>query len=271
MGANNRGSQLATTLAKLPNAEIAYICDCEENAIAKGIAAATSNGGPAPKGIKDFRKALDDKHVDALDLRRPQPLARRRHAHRPRRRQARLLRKAGQPHRRRRRTHDRRREELRPRPPDRPPAPQQPALPRHHRQSPRRRNRQRPLCKVHLLQQPPLHRPRQTNRAARLARLRPLARPRHRRALPRQRHPLQLAPLLALGQLRSRQQRRPHDRHLPLGPRRRLPNESHRRPAASSATTTISKRPTRATSSPTSTAAARSSGKASAGRPPTNR
>ena len=66
MGANNRGSQLATTLAKLPNAEIAYICDCEENAIAKGIAAATSNGGPAPKGIKDFRQALDDKHVDAL-------------------------------------------------------------------------------------------------------------------------------------------------------------------------------------------------------------
>jgi predicted dehydrogenase len=66
MGANNRGSQLAKTLAKLPNAEIAYICDCEENAIAKGIEAATSNGGPAPKGIKDFRKALDDKHVDAL-------------------------------------------------------------------------------------------------------------------------------------------------------------------------------------------------------------
>src|SRR3954468_8316367 len=66
MGANNRGSQLATTLAKLPNAEIAYICDCEENAIAKGIAAATSNGGAAPKGIKDYRQALDDKHVDAL-------------------------------------------------------------------------------------------------------------------------------------------------------------------------------------------------------------
>src|SRR3954453_5338039 len=66
MGANNRGSQLATTLAKLPNAEIAYICDCEEKALAKGIAAATSGRGPAPKGIKDFRQALDDKHVDAL-------------------------------------------------------------------------------------------------------------------------------------------------------------------------------------------------------------
>src|SRR6185436_8197952 len=66
MGANNRGSQLATTLATLPNAEIAYICDCEESALAKGIAAATSNGRPAPKGIKDFRQAIDDKHVDAL-------------------------------------------------------------------------------------------------------------------------------------------------------------------------------------------------------------
>src|SRR4051812_19333665 len=66
MGTNNRGSQLATTLAKLPNAEIAYICDCEEKALAKGIAAATSAGGRAPKGIKDFRQALADKHVDAL-------------------------------------------------------------------------------------------------------------------------------------------------------------------------------------------------------------
>jgi predicted dehydrogenase len=66
MGANNRGSQLATTLTKIPNAEIAYICDCDENALAKGIAAASSNGRPAPQGIKDFRKALDDKHVDAL-------------------------------------------------------------------------------------------------------------------------------------------------------------------------------------------------------------
>jgi predicted dehydrogenase len=66
MGANNRGSQLATGLAKQPYAEIAYICDCDERAIQKGIEAATSNGRPAPKGIKDFRKALDDPAIDAL-------------------------------------------------------------------------------------------------------------------------------------------------------------------------------------------------------------
>jgi predicted dehydrogenase len=66
MGTNNRGSQLATTLAEMPGAQIAYICDCDENAINKGIAAATSHGAPAPKGVQDFRRALDDRAVDAL-------------------------------------------------------------------------------------------------------------------------------------------------------------------------------------------------------------
>lgn len=71
MGANNRGSQLAATLAKIPGAKIAYICDCEENAIKKGISAATSQSGPAPKGVKDFRHALEDPVVDALIVAAP--------------------------------------------------------------------------------------------------------------------------------------------------------------------------------------------------------
>ena len=66
MGANNRGSQLATAFARQSGAEIAYVCDCDERAIEKGIAAAASNGGPKPKGIKDFRRALDDPAVDGL-------------------------------------------------------------------------------------------------------------------------------------------------------------------------------------------------------------
>jgi predicted dehydrogenase len=71
MGVNNRGSQLATTLAKMPGAEIAYICDCEQNAIPKGLKAATSQGARPPKPIKDFRQALDDKAVDALVVAAP--------------------------------------------------------------------------------------------------------------------------------------------------------------------------------------------------------
>jgi predicted dehydrogenase len=66
MGANNRGSQLATEFAKQAGAEIAYVCDCDERAIGKGIDAASSNGGRKPKGIRDFRRALDDPAVDGL-------------------------------------------------------------------------------------------------------------------------------------------------------------------------------------------------------------
>ncbi len=66
MGANNRGSQLAPVFAAQSGAEIAYVCDCDERAIGKGIDAVVSGGGKKPQGIKDFRKALDDPAVDAL-------------------------------------------------------------------------------------------------------------------------------------------------------------------------------------------------------------
>jgi predicted dehydrogenase len=66
MGTNGRGSALAKGFASIPGVQIAYICDVDERAIAKGIQAATSAGGKAPQGLKDFRQALDDKGVDAL-------------------------------------------------------------------------------------------------------------------------------------------------------------------------------------------------------------
>ena len=66
MGANSRGSQLASQFAKQQGCRIAYVCDPDERAIAKGIEAATSQGASAPQGIRDFRQALDDPAVDAL-------------------------------------------------------------------------------------------------------------------------------------------------------------------------------------------------------------
>ena len=66
MGVNGRGSQLADGFAKQTGVEIAYICDCDERVIQKGVEAATSQGGRKPKVIKDFRQALDDPAVDAL-------------------------------------------------------------------------------------------------------------------------------------------------------------------------------------------------------------
>lgn len=71
IGANSRGSQLATGFAQQDGLEFAYICDCDERAIQKGIDAATAHGGRAPKGIKDFRRALDDRDVDAVIVATP--------------------------------------------------------------------------------------------------------------------------------------------------------------------------------------------------------
>ncbi len=70
MGVNGRGSDLVRGFAALPQAEIAYICDVDERAIAKGIAAA-GDRQPAPRGAKDFRRVLDDRAVDALVIATP--------------------------------------------------------------------------------------------------------------------------------------------------------------------------------------------------------
>lgn len=66
MGGNNRGPQLVETFANHKNIEIAYVCDCDEKALEKGLASVRSHFGNQPKGVKDFRNALDDPAVDGL-------------------------------------------------------------------------------------------------------------------------------------------------------------------------------------------------------------
>jgi predicted dehydrogenase len=66
MGVNGRGSQLIEGFAQRPGVEIAYVCDCDDRAIEKGLATAAAHSSSKPKGLKDFRKALDDPAVDAL-------------------------------------------------------------------------------------------------------------------------------------------------------------------------------------------------------------
>lgn len=71
MGVNGRGSDLAGAFARLPEVEIAYLCDVDERALAKGQKAAGSTGRPAPQTVKDFRRILDDPGVDALVVAAP--------------------------------------------------------------------------------------------------------------------------------------------------------------------------------------------------------
>jgi predicted dehydrogenase len=71
IGSNGRGAGMAATFAKQANTDVIYVCDVEEKARQKGIAAVVKAGKDAPKGENDFRKMLLDKDVDATYIATP--------------------------------------------------------------------------------------------------------------------------------------------------------------------------------------------------------
>jgi predicted dehydrogenase len=70
MGVNGRGSYLAESFSQLPNVEVAYICDVEDNAIKKGLNA-LKNAKRSPTVIKDIRKLLEKTDFDGLLIAAP--------------------------------------------------------------------------------------------------------------------------------------------------------------------------------------------------------
>jgi len=66
-----RGSTLAMGMAALPGAEVAYVCDVDEKYLAAAVADVASKQARAPQGVKDFRRILDDKSVDAIVIATP--------------------------------------------------------------------------------------------------------------------------------------------------------------------------------------------------------
>jgi predicted dehydrogenase len=71
MGTGGRGTELGRLFAKLPGVAVGYMCDVDESRVASATAAIEKAGGPAPKGVGDFRKILDDKGVDGLIVATP--------------------------------------------------------------------------------------------------------------------------------------------------------------------------------------------------------
>src|SRR5216117_3165652 len=71
MGLNGRGTVLARVFAKTPNAEVACVCDVDAQVLAKGVTAVGEAQGKPPRALGDFRRALDDKAVDALVIAAP--------------------------------------------------------------------------------------------------------------------------------------------------------------------------------------------------------
>jgi predicted dehydrogenase len=71
IGCNGRGMQHIAGYLALPQAEIAYICDVDSRAVAKGIAAVAKKQSRPPQGAKDLRHVLDDPSVDAISIATP--------------------------------------------------------------------------------------------------------------------------------------------------------------------------------------------------------
>ncbi len=66
MGVNGRGGKLLDLFADHGNVDIAYVCDVDGNVLGKRVERLQGRSQHRPQSIGDYRKALDDKRVDAL-------------------------------------------------------------------------------------------------------------------------------------------------------------------------------------------------------------
>src|SRR5260370_39596577 len=71
IGTNSRGLAHINCLGNIHGAEIIYICDVDDRAIAKGIKEVARKQKAEPKGLRDFRKVLEDKSVDIVTIATP--------------------------------------------------------------------------------------------------------------------------------------------------------------------------------------------------------
>ncbi len=71
MGTNSRGMFLAKAFAKLPNVDVAYICDPDATVLAKTIKEIESIRGKKPEGFADIRKMLEKKDLDGIAIAAP--------------------------------------------------------------------------------------------------------------------------------------------------------------------------------------------------------
>ncbi|MFM7844020.1 MAG: Gfo/Idh/MocA family protein [Planctomycetota bacterium] len=71
MGVNGRGSYLSSVFSANSGAVVAAVCDVDERALGKGVAAVEKATGKAPRTERDLRRLLDDKSIDILVVAAP--------------------------------------------------------------------------------------------------------------------------------------------------------------------------------------------------------
>ena len=71
VGVNGRGQVHAQNFARGKNTEVAYVCDVDSTVLSKVLKQTQDAQSKTPKAIDDFRRALDDKAVDAISIATP--------------------------------------------------------------------------------------------------------------------------------------------------------------------------------------------------------
>ncbi len=71
VGTRGRGKDHINGFRKLPNVEIAALCDADENILNQRLSDIEGFGLPRPKGYWDIRKLLEDKDIDAITIAAP--------------------------------------------------------------------------------------------------------------------------------------------------------------------------------------------------------
>jgi predicted dehydrogenase len=71
IGVRSRGNEHINSFVNLPDAEILYVCDCDEKYGRQRQEEIFKKTGKKPTFVKDFRKALEDPAVDAISTATP--------------------------------------------------------------------------------------------------------------------------------------------------------------------------------------------------------
>ncbi len=71
MGVGGRGKTLAQWFGALPDVSIPLVCDVDQNVTGPVMKMVTESQGKEPRAISDFRRALEDKSIDAIVMATP--------------------------------------------------------------------------------------------------------------------------------------------------------------------------------------------------------
>ncbi|MPY90288.1 MAG: gfo/Idh/MocA family oxidoreductase [Luteitalea sp.] len=71
VGFNSRGRSHISSYLKIPNVEVAALCDIDASVLAKGVKTVEEAGKKRPATFADFRKVLEDPSIDAVSLATP--------------------------------------------------------------------------------------------------------------------------------------------------------------------------------------------------------